>query len=218
MIPTEIFIFHTKPSLYPHLTVHAAFIGRLQLQGCDGAAAAAMAAGRGRCGWIWMAAPRSGHGCGPAAPEWRESLLAKPWTSLVLKIWLCWMRLFFRVCEIATPIGLDDARTHVEEFFVGSSIHGDNLTCRLARKLRQVQERFEAARLEDMAANCYRGEETLDLVPVPWRKRAVRALQCASVADAGRGRGMKTTMSLQKSTAQARRLWSSKAVRHGLVG
>ena len=77
MIPTEIFIFHTKPSLYPHLTVHAAFIGRLQLQGCDGAAAAAMAAGRGRCGWIWMAAPRSGHGCGPAAPEWRESLLAK---------------------------------------------------------------------------------------------------------------------------------------------
>ena len=67
----------TKPSLYPHLTVHAAFIGRLQLQGCDGAAAAAMAAGRGRCGWIWMAAPRSGHGCGPAAPEWRESLLAK---------------------------------------------------------------------------------------------------------------------------------------------
>ena len=139
-------------------------------------------------------------------------------TSPVLKIWLRWKRLFFRVCEIATPIGLDDARTHVEEFFVGSSIHGDNLTCRLARKLRQVQERFEAARLEDMAANCYRGEETLDLVPVPWRKRAVRALQCASVADAGRGRGMKTTMSLQKSTAQARRLWSSKAVRHGLVG
>ena len=52
-----------------------------------------------------------------------------------------------------------------------------------------------------MAANCYRGEETLDLVPVPWRKRAVRALQCASVADAGRGRGMKTTMSLQVDSA-----------------
>ena len=44
-------------------------------------------------------------------------------TSPVPKIWLRWKRLFFRVCEIATPIGLDDARTHVEEFCVGSSIN-----------------------------------------------------------------------------------------------
>ena len=153
-------------------------------------------------GWLRRA---QAMGVGPLLQSGERVCLQRspdePWTSPVLKIWLCWMRLFFRVCEIATPIGLDDARTHVEEFFVGSSIHGDNLTCRLARKLRQVQERFEAARLEDMAANCYRGEETLDLVPVPWRKRAVRALQCASVADAGRGRGMKTTMSLQVDSA-----------------
>jgi hypothetical protein len=119
-----------------------------------------------------------------------------PRTSPVAEIWLRWKRLFDCACEVATPIGLDDARTHVEEFFVGSSIHGDNLTCRLARKLRQVEERFEAARLEEAAANGHRGEETPDLVPVPWRTRAVRALLCPSFADAARGRGMKTTLSL----------------------
>ena len=58
------------------LLCHAAFIGRRN-QGGDGADAAAMAAGR--CGgiWFWMAAPRSGHGCGPAAPAWRECELAE---------------------------------------------------------------------------------------------------------------------------------------------
>lgn len=49
-------------------------------------------------------------------------------------------------------IGLDDAKTHVEEFFVGSSIHGDSLTCRLACKLRQVEELFEVARLDEAAS------------------------------------------------------------------
>jgi hypothetical protein len=121
---------------------------------------------------------------------------SSPRTSPVAEIWLRWKRLFDRACEVATPIGLDDARTHVEEFFVGSSIHGDNLTCRLARKLRQVEKHFEAARLEEAAAKGLRGEETLHFVPVPWRTRAVRALLCASVADAGRERGMKVNLSL----------------------
>ena len=120
-----------------------------------------------------------------------------PRTGPIAGIWLRWKRLFDRACEVATPIGLDDARTHVEEFFVGSSIHGDNLTCRLARKLRQVEERFEAARLDQKAAaNSRRGEEMLDLVPVPWRTRAVRAMLCTSVAHAGLGRGMTVTLSL----------------------
>lgn len=121
-----------------------------------------------------------------------------PRTSPVAEIWLRWKRLFDRACEVATPIGLDDARTHVQEFFVGSSIHGDNLTCRLARKLRQVEERFEAARLdqEAAAANSRRGETMLDLVPVPWRTRAVHAMLCVSVAHAGLGRGMKVSLSL----------------------
>ncbi len=71
------------------------------------------------------------------------------------------------------------------------------MTCRLARKLRQVEERFEAARLDQKAAaNSRRGEEMLDLVPVPWRTRAVRAMLCTSVAHAGLGRGMTVTLSL----------------------
>jgi len=120
-----------------------------------------------------------------------------PKTSPVAEIWLRWKRLFDRACEVAAPIGLEDARAHVEGFFVGSSINGDNLTCRLARKLRQVEERFEAARLAtEAAAGLRRGEGTFDLVPVPWRARAVRALLCASVADAGRGRGLQVTVSL----------------------
>jgi hypothetical protein len=146
-------------------------------------------------GWLRRA---QAMGVGPLLQRGKSVSLRRspPRTSPVAEIWLRWKRLFDCACEVATPIGLDDARTHVEEFFVGSSIHGDNLTCRLARKLRQVEERFEAARLEEAAANGHRGGETPDLVPVPWRTRAVRALLCASVADAARGRGMKTTLSL----------------------
>jgi hypothetical protein len=76
-----------------------------------------------------------------------------PEASPVAEVWLRWKRLFVRACEVAAPIGLDDARLHVEGFFVGSSINGDNLTCRLARKLRQVEESFEAVRPATEAAS-----------------------------------------------------------------
>ena len=146
-------------------------------------------------GWLRRARAM---GVGPLLQRGERVSLPRspPMTSPVAEIWLRWKWLFDRACEVATPIGLDDARTHVEEFFVGSSIHGDNLTCRLARKLRQVEEHFEAARLKEAAANGLRGEEMLHLVPVPWRMRAVRALLCASVADACRERGIKVTLSL----------------------
>jgi len=170
------------------------------------------AAGSGS-GWLRRA---RGMGVGPLLQRGESVSLRRspPRTSPVAGIWLRWKRLFDRACEVATPIGLDDARTHVEEFFAGSSIHGDNLICRLARKLRQVEERFEAARLEEAVANGHRGEETLALVPVPWRKRAVRALLCASVADAGRVRGMNVTLSLHvNSTGETSVIFESSQTR-----
>ena len=170
------------------------------------------AAGSGS-GWLRRA---RGMGVGPLLQRGESVSLRRspPRTSPVAGIWLRWKRLFDCACEVATPIGLDDARTHVEEFFAGSSIHGDNLICRLARKLRQVEERFEAARLEEAVANGHRGEETLDLVPVPWRKRAVRALLCASVADAGRVRGMNVTLSLHvNSTGETSVIFESSQTR-----
>ena len=98
-----------------------------------------------------------------------------------------------------------------------SSIHGDNLTSRLPRKLRQVKQRFEAAGLDhEVAANGRQVEETLHLVPVPWR---TRALLCASVADAGCGRGMKVALSLHVNrTGNTSVIFESSAVRRGLVG
>jgi len=138
-----------------------------------------------------------------------------PEASPVAEVWLRWKRLFVRACEVAAPIGLDDARLHVEGFFVGSSINGDNLTCRLARKLRQVEESFEAVRpATEAAAGRRRGEGKFDLVPVPWRARTVRALLCASLADAGRGRGVQTTLSLHvDSTGDAFVIFESSQTR-----
>ena len=59
-------------------------------------------------------------------------------------VWARWERLIRRGCQSAAPIALDDALAYVEAFFVGSEIFGDNLKCRLARKLRSVENRFEA--------------------------------------------------------------------------
>jgi hypothetical protein len=89
------------------------------------------------------------------------------------------------------------------------------LTSGLARKLRQVKHRFEAAGLDhEAAANGRRVEETLHLVPVPCCTRALRALLCASVADAGRVRGMNVTLSLHvNSTGETSVIFESSQTR-----
>ena len=81
---------------------------------------------------------------------------------------------------------------HVEGFFVGSEIFGDNLKCRLARKLRSVENRFEAARLATGAA-----DEDCTSAPVPRRSRQVWARMCASKEDASCAQGLDAFLSLE---------------------
>jgi hypothetical protein len=107
-------------------------------------------------------------------------------------VWSRWRRLIRRGCQSAAPIGLDDAMAHVEGFFVGSEIFGDNLKCRLARKLRSVEDRFEAARLATGA-----GAETPAVAPVPRRTRQVWVRMCASAEEACRAQGLDAILSLE---------------------
>jgi len=109
--------------------------------------------------------------------------------------WSRWERLIRRGCQSATPIGLDDAMAHVEGYFAGSEILGDNLKCRLARKLRLVEDRFEAARLATGAGDSGRSAETPALVPVPRRKRQVWARMCPSAEDARCSKGLDAFLS-----------------------
>ena len=107
-------------------------------------------------------------------------------------VWSRWKRLIRRGCKSAAPIALDDALAHVEAFFVGSEIFGDNLKCRLARKLRSVEDRFEAARLATGA-----GAETPAVAPVPRRTRQVWVRMCASAEEACRAQGLDAILSLE---------------------
>ena len=108
--------------------------------------------------------------------------------------WSRWERLIRRGCQSATPIGLDDAMAHVEGYFAGSEILGDNLKCRLARKLRLVEDRFEAARL---AADSCPSAEPPAFAPVPRRTRRVWARMCVSAKDARCDRGLDAFLSLE---------------------
>ena len=112
-------------------------------------------------------------------------------------VWSRWRRLIRRGCQSAAPIGLDDAMAHVEGFFVGSEIFGDNLKCRLARKLRRVEDRFEAARLATGKADSCPSAETPTFAPVPRRSRTVWARMCASKEDASRAQGLDAILSLE---------------------
>jgi len=113
-------------------------------------------------------------------------------------VWARWERLIRRGCQSAAPIALDDALAYVEAFFVGSEIFGDNLKCRLARKLRSVENRFEAARLATGAADedCT-SAKTSAFAPVPRRSRQVWARMCASKEDASRAQGLDAILSLE---------------------
>ena len=53
------------------------------------------------------------------------------------EILLRWKSLLRRSRRLAVPIALDDAMARVDDVFVGSPIHGDDLKCRLSRKLRE---------------------------------------------------------------------------------
>ncbi len=112
-------------------------------------------------------------------------------------VWSRWERLIQRACQSAAPIGLDDAMAHVEGFFVGSEIFGDNLKCRLARKLRRVEDRFEAARLATGAADSCPSAEMPAFVPVPRRMRQVWARICVSVEGARDSHGLDAMLSLE---------------------
>jgi hypothetical protein len=112
-------------------------------------------------------------------------------------VWARWKRLIRRGCKSAAPIALDDALAHVEAFFVGSEIFGDNLKCRLARKLRRVENRFEAARLATGKADSCPSAETPTFAPVPRRSRTVWARMCASKEDASCAQGLDAFLSLE---------------------